>query len=199
DVRIIAATNRDLRTMLAEQKFREDLFYRINTVSIDLPPLRDRQDDILLLAMRFLHSYNKELSRSVRGFSEYAQKALALHPWPGNVRELENRVKRGVIMATGKLVQPDDLDLPYPPDAPVRHGAGAGGERDSGEGDSLDPVPLKEARDDLERRLVVGSLLRARGNVSAAAESLGVSRPTLHDLMKKHAIDPETYRSPKGT
>lgn len=200
DVRIIAATNRDLRTMLAEQKFREDLFYRINTVSIELPPLRSRQDDTLLLATRFLHLYNGEFSRNVRGFSEQAQKALGLHAWPGNVRELENRVKRGVIMATGKLVQPEDLDLPYPDDARGgRHGAETAGEGPAGNGAPLKPAPLKEARDDLERRLVIGALLRARGNVSAAAESLEVSRPTLHDLMKKHAIDPETYRSPKGT
>jgi two-component system NtrC family response regulator len=194
DVRIIAATNRDLNAMLAEKTFREDLFYRINTVSIGLPPLRDRQDDILLLAMRFLHRYNGEFSRSVRGFSELAQKALGLCTWPGNVRELENRVKRGVIMATGKLIQPEDLDLPYPDDP--REGRTAA--KPAGDVAPLGPVPLREARDDLERRLIIGALLRERGNVSAAAESLEVSRPTLHDLMKKHAIDPETYRSSKG-
>ena len=200
DARIIAATNRDLSTMLADQSFREDLFYRINTVSIALPPLRERRDDILLLAMRFLHRYKREFSRTIRGFSDAAQGALSLHAWPGNVRELENRVKRGVIMATGKLVQPEDLDLPRPGkphNAPA--GAEAAAEGAARNGAPLEPVPLRDARDELERRLIIGALLRERGNVSAAAESLEVSRPTLHDLMKKHAIAPEDYRSPKGT
>jgi two-component system NtrC family response regulator len=197
DVRIIAATNRNLDAMLAGQTFREDLFYRINTVSINLPPLRDRRDDILLLAMRFLHRYNGEFSRNVRGFGEYAQKTLGLYAWPGNVRELENRVKRGVIMATGKLIQPEDLDLPYPEN--MRKGAsGAEPSGAAGSEPPFEPMPLKEAREELERRFVVGALIRARGNVSAAAESLEVSRPTLHDLMKKHGVDPEAYRPPKG-
>jgi len=197
DVRIIAATNRNLDAMLAGQTFREDLFYRINTVSIDLPPLRDRRDDILLLAMRFLHRYNGEFSRNVRGFGEYAQKTLGLYAWPGNVRELENRVKRGVIMATGKLIQPEDLDLPYPEN--LRKGASEASPSGAAGSDiPFEPMPLKEAREELERRFVVGALIRARGNVSAAAESLEVSRPTLHDLMKKHGIDPEEYRLPKG-
>ena len=197
DVRIIAATNRNLNAMLANQTFREDLFYRINTVSIDLPPLRDRKDDILLLAMRFLHRYNGEFARNVRGFGEYAHKTLGLYAWPGNVRELENRVKRGVIMATGKLIQPEDLDLPYPEN--LRKGVSGAGPSGAGGSDSpFEPMPLKEARDELERRFVVGALLSARGNVSAAAGSLEVSRPTFHDLMKKHGIDPEAYRVPKG-
>ena len=197
DVRIIAATNRNLDAMLAGQTFREDLFYRINTVSVNLPPLRERRDDILLLATRFLHRYNGEFSRRVRGFGEYAQKTLDLYAWPGNVRELENRVKRGVIMATGKLIQPEDLDLPYPEN--LRKGA-SGAEPSGGAGSDgpFEPMPLKEAREELERRFIAGALIRARGNVSAAAESLEVSRPTLHDLMKKHGIDPEEYRLPKG-
>ncbi|MCX5754311.1 MAG: PEP-CTERM-box response regulator transcription factor [Candidatus Krumholzibacteria bacterium] len=197
DVRIIAATNRNLDAMLAGQTFREDLFYRINTVSIDLPPLRDRRDDILLLAMRFLHRYNGEFSRNVRGFGEYAQRTLGLYAWPGNVRELENRVKRGVIMATGKLIQPEDLDLPYPED--LRKNVPGAEPSGAARGEApFEPMPLKEAREELEHRFIVGALVRARGNVSAAAESLEVSRPTLHDLMKKHGVDPETYRLPKG-
>lgn len=189
DVRIIAATNRNLQSMLADQSFREDLYYRINTVHIALPPLRDRGDDVLLLAMRFLHRYNVEFSRNIRGISDAAQQALARHAWPGNVRELENRVKRAVIMATGKLIQPEDLEL---------SAGGEGGETRRGAEPPPESPPLKEARDELERRLVVAALLRARGNVSAAAEALQVSRPTLHDLLRKHGIDPERYRSPKG-
>jgi two-component system NtrC family response regulator len=197
DVRIIAATNRDLATMLAAGTFREDLFYRINTVSVALPPLRERADDILLLATRFLHRYDREYSRNVRGFGESAQLALSRHAWPGNVRELENRVKRAVIMAAGKLIQPEDLDLPAPE---ISGGtvSDAGGGRRAPSPDAVEPASLKEARDELERRLIIAALLRSRGNVSAAAESLEVSRPTLHDLLKKHEIDPVKYRSPRG-
>ncbi|MCK4349532.1 MAG: sigma 54-interacting transcriptional regulator, partial [Candidatus Krumholzibacteria bacterium] len=114
NVRIIAATNSDLEAMLETKEFREDLYYRINTISILLPPLRNRGDDIHLLAMYFLNFYNKEFAKSLRGFSPETQKTLVRYGWPGNVRELENRVKRAVIMATGKLVQPDDMDLPFP-------------------------------------------------------------------------------------
>ncbi len=192
DVRIIAATNRELASMLADGTFREDLFYRINTVNVALPPLRERAEDILLLATRFLHLYNREYSRNVRGFGESAQITLGRYPWPGNVRELENRVKRAVIMATGKLINPEDLDLPEPEGS----AEGRGG-RAAASSAPIEPTSLKEARDDLERRLIIAALLRSRGNVSAAAESLEVSRPTLHDLMKKHAVDPESFRSPK--
>ncbi len=192
DVRIIAATNRDLGTMLADGTFREDLFYRINTVSVALPPLRDRAEDVLLLATRFLHRYNREYSRGVRGFGENAQLVLSRYAWPGNVRELENRVKRAVIMAAGKLIQPEDLDLP------ASETTGGGAVQAAPAAPPIEPAPLKEARDELERRLVVAALLRYRGNVSAAAEILEVSRPTLHDLMKKHDVDPANYRAPRG-
>jgi two-component system NtrC family response regulator len=188
NVRIIAATNRDLREMLDVKEFREDLFYRINTISIDLPPLRERGEDVFLLGMYFLGSYNREFAKSIRGFSKAAQSTLARYAWPGNVRELENRIKRAVIMTTDKLIKPEDLDLPYP-DEP-EYGAAAGG---SGL-PAADGMTLKEAREETERRLVVGALLRSKGNVSAAAEELDVSRPTLHDLMKKLGIDPAGYR-----
>jgi two-component system NtrC family response regulator len=179
--------------MIAGQQFREDLYYRINTVSIDLPPLRERPDDVLLLAMRFLHRYNEEYSRKLRGFGDAAQRTLALYPWPGNVRELENRVKRAVIMATGRLVRPEDLDLPSPDGLTREEGAQA-----SERAAAAQPRSLKEARDEVERRLIIEALLRSRGNVSAAAESLAVSRPSLHDLLKKHDINPEEYRPAKG-
>jgi len=198
DVRIIAATNRNLGTMIVGKQFREDLFYRINTVSIDLPPLRERPDDVLLLATRFLHRYNEECARNLRGFSDRAQTALARYPWPGNVRELENRVKRAVVMARGKLIQPEDLDLPSPEEIPREGGGTAPTSEERGKRATAEPRSLKEARDEVERRLMIEALFKFRGNVSAAAESLGVSRPTLHDLLKKHDIDPEEYRSPKG-
>lgn len=188
DVRIIAATNRDLEEMLGTKEFREDLFYRINTISLSLPPLRERDEDILLLAMYFLNHYNREFSKNIRGFSNSAHGTLSGYAWPGNVRELENRIKRAVIMTTGKLIQPEDLDLPYDDEL---EGESQAGER----GLSLPAgMTLKQAREETERKLIVGALLRSRGNVSAAAKELDVSRPTLHDLMKKLDIDSADFR-----
>ncbi len=200
DVRVVAATNRNLRQLIKEDRFREDLFYRINAITVDLPPLRERGDDLFLLAMRFLHRYNEEFSRNVRGFSEKAIEAIQEHRWPGNVRELENRMKRAVIMAAGVVIQPEDLDLAWEP--------AAGSQKGGGQGEILDRVPsrsallgprkLKEAREEVEHTLIVGALLRSGGNVSSAAQELGVSRPTLHDLLRKLSIDPEDYRPSKG-
>ncbi|MCK4537986.1 MAG: PEP-CTERM-box response regulator transcription factor [Candidatus Krumholzibacteria bacterium] len=193
DVRVIAATNRELAGMIEERTFREDLFYRINTIAISLPPLKERGDDVLLLAMRFLYQYRNEFSKTVRGFSQAAQMSLYNYPWPGNVRELENRVKRAVIMSTGRIIQPADLDLPIHDDV-----------REDGPGSPENPtliatngsVSLKEARDNTEKRLILNTLLRCAGNVSAASQELDVSRPTLHDLMNKHGIDPAEFRPP---
>jgi two-component system NtrC family response regulator len=193
NVRVIAATNRDLETMLGTNEFREDLYYRINTIAIMLPPLRARGDDIHLLAMYFLNFYNKEFAKSLRGFSQEALKTLVAYRWPGNVRELENRVKRAVIMATGKLVQPDDMDLPFPDEIETDEGDGTL-EQTFDTSRSLQGLTLRDARDEIERRLVVGALVRLKGNVSAAAQELAVSRPTLHDIMKKLNIDPSDYR-----
>jgi len=188
DVRIIAATNRNLEEMLSTKEFREDLFYRINTISLDLPPLRERGEDILLLAMYFLSHYNREYSKNIRGFSNTAHGTMTGYSWPGNIRELENRVKRAVIMTTGKLIQPEDLDLPYEDEL-------EGESRAEGRGVAIPAgTTLKEAREETERRLVTGALLRSRGNISAAAKELDVSRPTLHDLMKKLDIDPSDFK-----
>jgi two-component system NtrC family response regulator len=147
--------------------------------------------------MHFLHTYNGELGRNVRGFSAAAQDALARHDWPGNVRELENRVKRAVIMASGKLIQPSDLDL-----RPAAAGDPAGPPLGGGElnGAPFLPSPgttLKSGREAVERTLVTAALLRHRGNVSAAAQELDISRPTLHDVMNKFGIDPNAFRPPK--
>ncbi len=191
DVRVIAATNSDLEEMIEEKRFREDLFYRINTVRVSMPPLRDRGDDILLLATRFLHRYNSEFSRGLKGYSRAALAAIHAYRWPGNVRELDNRVKRSVIMAASTLIQPSDLDIPYDD--------GNGGDAAAGTA-SLDvagEMTLKEARDRLEKGMVVAALLHTSGNVSASAGELDVSRPTLHDLMKKHGIDAGDFRAPK--
>ncbi|MBU8920317.1 MAG: PEP-CTERM-box response regulator transcription factor [Bacteroidales bacterium] len=193
DVRVVAATNRDLADMIEERTFREDLFYRINTIAVSLPPLKERDDDILLLAMRFLYQYRNEFSKNVRGFSQAAQMNLYKYPWPGNVRELENRVKRAVIMSTGKIIQPADLDLPVTGDVRDEE-IRIPGSPDLICTDKL--VSLKEARDDTEERLILNTLLRCAGNVSAASQELDISRPTLHDLMNKHNIDPAEFRPP---
>jgi two-component system NtrC family response regulator len=191
DVRVIAATNRDLEEMIVEKTFREDLYYRINTVRISMPPLRDRDDDILLLATRFLHRYSSEFSRGLKGYSRASIQAIHSYHWPGNVRELDNRVKRGVLMAASNLIQPSDLDIPF---------EGAAAEDSPAQETSISvagEMSLKEARDRLEKGMVVAALLRTSGNVSASAGELGVSRPTLHDLMKKHGIDAGDFRAPK--
>jgi two-component system NtrC family response regulator len=191
DVRVIAATNSDLEEMIAEKTFREDLFYRVNTVRIAMPPLRDRGDDILLLATRFLHRYSSEFSRGLKGYSRAAIEAIHAYRWPGNVRELDNRVKRSVIMAASNLIQPSDLDIPFTGDTGGDTAAEAATIDVAGE------MTLKQARDRLERGMVLAALLRTSGNVSASASELDVSRPTLHDMMKKHDIDAGDFRAPK--
>ncbi len=167
DVRIVCATNQDLDELIKAGRFREDLYYRISEMVITIPPLRDRENDPALLARSFLHRLNKELGRSVRWFTSDALAALANHSWPGNVRELENRVKRAVIMAEGNRITAQDLEL----DAP----------------DEEAPLPsLKEVRERAEREALQRALAQVDGNVSRAAKLLGVSRPTLYDLMRHH-------------
>ncbi|NIM18821.1 MAG: PEP-CTERM-box response regulator transcription factor [Candidatus Latescibacteria bacterium] len=200
DVRILAATNRNLHQTISEGRFREDLFYRINAISIDLPPLRSRGDDLYLLAMHFLQKFSGEFSRNVRGFSAGAIEAIQRHRWPGNIRELENRMKRAVIMASSNVIQPEDLDLVK---LPLEESVASSEKVElhaSAHTHSvlLGPRTLKEAREEIERTLIVGALLRSGGNVSNAARELDISRPTLHDLLKKLGIKPEDYRPAKG-
>jgi two-component system NtrC family response regulator len=169
DVRVIAATNADLKSQISEGKFREDLFYRLAVVTINLPPLRERGDDVKLIAQVFLQRFAAENRKSNLTFHPDALRALNRHTWPGNIRELENRVKRAVIMADGKRITVDDLEL-----------AQLGGER---------PVTLKEARESVERETIQQVLQRHSGKVSSAAVELGVSRPTLYELMEKLGIN----------
>jgi two-component system NtrC family response regulator len=168
DTRVLSATNQDLARLIAEGRFREDLFYRINEITIALPPLRERGGDGLLLANFFLRKFAKEFGRSFRGFSNEAANALRQHPWRGNVRELEGRVKRAAIMAESAVVTAGDLDLAQP-EAPR----------------SLD---LREARARAERETIELALAEAAGNISKAAGLLGVSRPTLYDLLAEHGL-----------
>jgi two-component system NtrC family response regulator len=170
DVRIIAATNRDLKEEMKEGRFREDLYYRLGVVVISLPPLRERDGDAMLLATVLLQRYAEENGKKILGFTYQAARAIENHSWPGNIRELENRVKRAVIMAEGPKITPQDLELTSP------------FEKYDGKG-------LREAREELERDFIVRALARNRGNVSKAAEDLGISRPTLYELMEKLKIE----------
>ena len=174
DVRVVAASNQSLKEAIGSGRFREDLYYRLSVVTIHLPPLRDRGEDVVLLANSFLRRNSHTLKRKVR-FSPEALEAIVLYPWPGNIRELENKVHRAVIMANSRVIGPADLDLN--PSATV------------------DALPtLREARDQSERRLLVNALVRSRGNISRAAQALDISRPTFHDMLAKHTIDAKEFR-----
>ncbi|MBI2929394.1 MAG: PEP-CTERM-box response regulator transcription factor [Verrucomicrobia bacterium] len=172
DARVIAATNMDLTKAMTDGKFREDLYYRLAVVVIKLPPLRERQNDIALVAQSFLQKFATENSKGTLKFTKEALRALEQHPWPGNVRELENRVKRAVIMAEGKGVTPADLEL-----ASVTSLA-------SGRS-------LKDAREAVERELIQQALRKHGGKISPAAADLGISRPTLYEMMEKLGINRE--------
>jgi two-component system NtrC family response regulator len=176
DARVVAATNKDLQAEIAAGRFREDLYYRLSVVNITVPPLRERGDDLRLLAEFFLAYYAKHHKRRIRGFTQAALRAIQAHAWPGNVRELENRVQRAVILAQDAYVRPQDLEL--------------GTEREEG------PQSLQEARDEAERRLLTEALTRNAGNITRAARDIKVSRPTLHDLLRKHAMDAGRFRRP---
>ena len=169
NTRVIAATNADLKKGLADGTFREDLFYRLAVVQIVLPPLRDRDDDVVLLAQAFLQKFSQESGKVGQIFGPEALRAIKQHAWPGNVRELQNRVKRAVIMGGGKRLTPEDLELADM--SGVGHGA-----------------TLKEARESLERSMLQGALRKHTGNITAAATDLGVSRPTFYELMAKLGI-----------
>jgi two-component system NtrC family response regulator len=176
DVRVLAATNQDLKASMAKGRFREDLFYRLSVVTIVVPPLRDRADDVRILAEYFLEFYARHYKRRIRGFTQAALRAILSHPWPGNVRELENRVQRAVILTQDAYLRPEDLEL---------------------EGEAREDAPrtLQDARDEAERGLLVEALTRNAGNITRAARDIQVSRPTFHDLLRKHAIEAARFRS----
>ncbi|MYM37799.1 sigma-54 dependent transcriptional regulator [Duganella qianjiadongensis] len=169
DVRVLAATHVDLAQAVARGSFREDLYYRLNVLSLEVPPLRQRREDVLPLAQYFFQQYAGERSRQLRGFSRTAAQALAAHDWPGNVRELLNRVRRAMVMADGRWIMPPDLGL----EAVARSRAELG---------------LDDARVLAERAAIAASLLEAGSNVAQAARRLGVSRMTLYRLLAKHGI-----------
>jgi two-component system, NtrC family, response regulator len=170
DLRLICATNRDLDALIDSGAFREDLFYRLSEVTIRVPPLRDRQGDGLLLAQFILQETAQRHGRATKGFAPDAIRAIQAHRWPGNVRELENRIKGAVIMADSAVVSASDLGLCDP-------------------GDTPEYLNLRAARQRAEVQAVRQALAVARANLSHAAQLLGVTRPTLYDLLAKHRID----------
>jgi two-component system, NtrC family, response regulator len=172
DTRIVCATHRNLDGMIAQGSFREDLYYRLAEIVIPIPTLAERPGDAALLARHFAVRFAASMNPAVKGLSPDALAAIDRWPWPGNVRELENRIKRAVIMADGKLVTAADLDL------------GTSGAVD---GDA-DIINLKAVRDAADRHAIRRAIARTEGNISNAAKLLGISRPTLYDLLKQHGI-----------
>src|SRR5450631_1952983 len=174
DARTVCATNVDIVRAIKEGKFREDLYYRISVISINLPPLRERGDDILLLANYFLRIFNEEYRKKVRRFSSSSVRFLEGYEWPGNVRELKNRVQRAIIMSDAAALEPSDL----------------GCEMELPElTEEIQPaVSLREAKERVEREMIAAEIHRQNGNIVKSAEALGVSRPTLYDLIRKHNL-----------
>jgi len=166
DVRVVCATHRDLADMIREGSFREDLYYRLSEITIKIPPLRERPGDAVLLAQAFLDRYAREQGRNIRGFTADALGALETHAWPGNVREMENIVKRATIMADGSQITAADLGLDAAHAEPQ-------------------PFNLRQARENAERLAVGRALAHSDGSIAQAAELLGITRPTLYDLMAK--------------
>jgi len=170
DVRVVCATHQDLKQLIAQGRFREDLYYRLSEIVIPIPPLRDRGGDATLLAYHFRNLFCAQEGRSRIEFSQQALAAVEAWQWPGNVREMENCIKRAIIMADGPQIVAEDLGLEAPEQA-------------------AEDFNLRQVRDRAEREAIVRALVRCENNILRAAELLGVSRPTLYDLMHRHAID----------
>lgn len=169
DVRIVCATHQDLKALISENRFREDLYYRLAEIVVEIPPLRDRKGDAVLLASAFVKRFADEQKRGSMALSENAIGAIDTYSWPGNVRELENCIKRAVIMADGSHISAAGLGL-------------------ESNDEGLELLNLRQVREEAERRAVVRVLSRVNGNVARAADVLGVSRPTLYDLMHRFGL-----------
>ncbi len=171
DVRVVCATNQSLSQLVERGEFREDLYYRISEITINIPPLRARDGDVVLLARIFLGYFNKEYGKNIRGFSEDGVLAIEAYQWPGNVRELENKIKRAVIMTDDNRISAENLEL-----------------EDISPGREVMPLNLREVRERAESSAISRAVSMFNGNISQAAEMLGVSRPTLYSLMDKYGL-----------
>ena len=174
DVRVVCATNQNPEKLIKEGVFREDLYYRVSEITINIPPFRDREEGRLILARKFLLDYSKSQARAINGFSDDAIQAIESYAWPGNVRELENKIKGAVIMAEGKMVTSIDLGIA------------------AGEGEEVS-LNLREVRQRSESKAIRVALTKSYGNISKAAELLGITRPTLYDLLSKYGLSAEGY------
>ncbi|MYM62012.1 PEP-CTERM-box response regulator transcription factor [Pseudomaricurvus sp. HS19] len=171
DVRIICATHQDLTSHIRDGRFREDLFYRISEITVNIPPLCDREGDALLLARNFLNRYSTQLGRNIKGFTDEALHTIERYSWPGNVRELESRIKRAVVMADGSQITPEDLELEVTVEEPT-------------------PFNLKQIRENAEKNAILRALNHANNNISETAKNLGVTRPTLYNMLEKYNLKP---------
>ncbi|MCO6419879.1 sigma 54-interacting transcriptional regulator, partial [Siccirubricoccus sp. KC 17139] len=183
DVRVVSATNQPLEEQIETGRFRGDLLYRLNSVTVRIPPLRERGGDAVLLARLFLARFSREFGRRLRGLDSAAAAAILAHRWPGNVRELENRIRRATLMADAQLVTAADLEL-----APAA-GAAEAAEQD---------LDLRAARLRAERDTVERALARSNGSLATAARLLGVSRPTLYGLLETHGLGASLSRAAEG-
>ena len=176
DVRIIAATNRNLEEEIEKERFRPDLFYRLSVIPINLPPLREREQDIFTLAKHFLNKFNLEHERKIKGFSREATKLIQDYSWPGNIRELENKVKRAVIMTKNAVIIPEDFNLKF-------------------EESPQEKRHLRKAVEEFEENCIRQALLKNDGNVSRTAQELGINRTTFYDMLNRYNIDRADYAS----
>lgn len=182
DVRVVCATNQNPTDLIKQDLFREDLYYRVSEITIDIPPFREREEGRLILARHLLARYAKQQGRSLVGFDDDANDAIEAYSWPGNVRELENKIKGAVIMADGKQVTAADMGI------------------ESVEEHEANSLNLREVRQQAESKAIRVALMKNFGNISRAAEQLGVTRPTLYDLLNKYGLSAEAYskRSANG-
>jgi two-component system, NtrC family, response regulator len=169
DTRVVAATNQNLEADVKANRFREDLYFRLAVVKLALPPLRERGDDVIQLAEHLVLAFSKELKRPPKKFSKSALEAIRKYDWPGNVRELQNRVKRALVLSDGPTIGPAELELEFP-------------------NSNASASTLREAKEALEREILLNALRENSGNISKTAKSLGVSRPTLYDLMARYGL-----------
>ena len=172
DIRVICATHRNLQTMVAEGTFREDLFYRVGEIVLQIPSLKERDKDVVLLAKTFLAQYAEDFNSKVKGFSDTAVQAMLEHSWPGNIRELQNKLKSAVILAEGTMIQATDLSL-----------------RVSGEEIEEHIFNLRRVREKAETRAIRSAYNQVDGNISKTSELLGITRPTLYSLIDKYSLE----------
>jgi two-component system, NtrC family, response regulator len=174
DVRVIAASNKDLEQEISKGNFREDIYYRLNGITIELPPLRERENDIISIASYLLEKYGKEMGEITKKLTAESIKAMKIYRWPGNIRELENKIKRALVLSTDKYIKPKDLGISC-----------------DAKKDQREESTLKEAREKVEREILQNNLEKFQGNLTKVSKSLGVSRSTVYDLMGKYDL---TYK-----